>query len=179
MSYQIIDGCPSTSGDNYQLNTISIMRSAAKTYPDVEIVSREKEGSNFRYNYERAYGRMMKLANALKNLGIKPGDRIGVMEWNTYRHFELYFAISGMGAVVLQMNLRLSAADLASGPPELQCPRERPAGLERGSRQFDRQGSIWNAYRFSFTRPLLDHRNLPGALGPNVLSWKPCSPAGF
>jgi fatty-acyl-CoA synthase len=56
---------------------------------------------------------MMKLANALKNLGIKPGDRIGVMEWNTYRHFELYFAISGMGAVVLQMNLRLSAADLA------------------------------------------------------------------
>ncbi|MGO9021768.1 MAG: long-chain fatty acid--CoA ligase [Syntrophobacteraceae bacterium] len=113
MSYQIIDGCPSTSGDNYQLNTISIMRSAAKTYPDVELVSREKEGSNFRYNYERAYERIMKLANALKNLGIKPGDRVGVMEWNTYRHFELYFAISGLGAVALQMNLRLSAADLA------------------------------------------------------------------
>ncbi|SPF38545.1 Long-chain-fatty-acid--CoA ligase [Syntrophobacter sp. SbD1] len=113
MSYQIIDGCPSTMGDDYQLNTISILRSAAKTYPDVEVVSRNKDGSVFRYNYQQVYERIQKLANALRKLGVKPGDRVGVMEWNTYRHFELYFAISGLGAVVLQMNLRLSPVDVS------------------------------------------------------------------
>lgn len=113
MSYQIIDGCPSTSGDDHQLNTISILKSAAKTYPDVEVVSRKRDGSVFRYNYQQAHERIQKLANALRRLGVKPGDRVGVMEWNTYRHFELYFAISGLGAVLLQMNLRLSAVDVS------------------------------------------------------------------
>lgn len=113
MQYSIVDGCPSTSGDNYPLNTSSIIRGAARTYPEVEIVSREMDGTLFRYNYGKAYERIKKLANALKKLGVKPGDRVGVMEWNTYRHFELYFAISGIGAVVLQMNLRLSPVDLA------------------------------------------------------------------
>jgi fatty-acyl-CoA synthase len=113
VSYQIVDGCKSTSGDDYQLNTISILKSAAKTYPEVEVVSRKKDGSVFRYNYQQVHERIQKLANALRRLGVKPGDRVGVMEWNTYRHFELYFAISGMGAVVLQMNLRLSPADIS------------------------------------------------------------------
>ncbi len=113
MSYTIIDGYPSTSGDNYPLNTSSIIRGAAQTYPEVEIVSRKADGTVFRYNYGEAYKRIQKLANALKRLGVKPGDRIGVMEWNTYRHFELYLAISGIGAVVLQMNLRLSTIDLS------------------------------------------------------------------
>ncbi len=113
MSYQMVNGCPSTSGDDCQLNVISILKSAYRTYPEVEIVSRKMDGTIFRYNYKQAYERIQKLANALRNLGVKPGDRIGVMEWNTYRFFELYFAISGIGAVVLQMNLRLSPDDLA------------------------------------------------------------------
>ena len=113
MSYQIIKGCPSTSGDDYQLNVISALKNAYRTYPEVEIVSRNIDGSLFRYNYGRAYERIQKLANALEKLGVKPGDRIGVMEWNTHRFFELYFAISGIGAVVLQMNLRLAPDDLA------------------------------------------------------------------
>ena len=68
MSYQIIKGCPSTSGDDYQLNVISVLKSAYKTYPEVEIVSRKLDGSIFRYNYVQAYERIQKLANALKKL---------------------------------------------------------------------------------------------------------------
>jgi len=113
MTYSIIDGCPSTSGDDYPLNTSTIIKSAAKTYPEVEIVSRNNDGTIFRYNYKKAYERIQRLANALIEMGVKPGDRIGVIEWNTYRHFELYFAIAGIGAVVLQLNLRLSPTDLA------------------------------------------------------------------
>jgi len=113
MSYRIIDGCSSTTGEDFQLNTISILRGAAITYPDVEVVSRKMDGGIFRYNYQQVFERVQKLANALERLGVKPGDRVGVMDWNTHRHFELYFAISGIGAVLLQMNLRLPPDDLS------------------------------------------------------------------
>jgi len=113
MTYSIIDGLPSTSGDNYQLNTSTIIKYAARTFPEVEVISRQIDGKLFRYNYREAHERIKKLANALIRLGVKPGDRIGVMEWNTHHHFELYFAISGIGAVLLQLNLRLSPVDLA------------------------------------------------------------------
>jgi len=59
----VIKGCPSTSGDNYQLNTISFIKGAARTYPEVEIASRKLDGSWFRYNYGQAYLRMQQLAN--------------------------------------------------------------------------------------------------------------------
>jgi fatty-acyl-CoA synthase len=113
MNYSIIEGFPSTSGDDYQLNTSSIIKYANKTFPEVEIVSREIDGTLYRYNYGQAYKRIQKLANALVKIGVNPGDRVGVMEWNTYRHFELYFAISGIGASLLQMNPRLSTVDLS------------------------------------------------------------------
>src|SRR3546814_4818458 len=47
------------------------------------------------------------LANALTKLGVKPGDRIGTLAWNTYRHMELYYGVSGMGAVLHTVNPRL------------------------------------------------------------------------
>ena len=113
MNYSVIEGFPATSGDDYQLNVSTIIKYANKTFPEVEIVSRKTDGTLYRYNYGRAYERIQKLANALVKLGVNPGDRVGVMEWNTYRHFELYFAISGIGASLLQMNPRLSSVDLS------------------------------------------------------------------
>ncbi len=104
-------GCPSTSGDDYQLNLIAFLRHAANTYPEVEIVSKKHDGSLFRYNYQEAYQRVKKLANALVRLGVKPGDRVGVLDWNTHRYKELYFAISGIGAVLVQINPRISNED--------------------------------------------------------------------
>jgi fatty-acyl-CoA synthase len=108
---QLLKGFQSTSGDDYQLNTIFFIKSAARTYPEVEVVSRKLDGSLFRYNYREAYQRIQQLANALVKLGVKPGDRVGVVEWNTHRYWELYQAISGIGAVLLQVNLRISAED--------------------------------------------------------------------
>lgn len=108
MTMGFVKGCPSTSNDDYQLNTISFIRGAARTYPEVEVVSRRLDGGLFRYNYAKAHQRMQQLANALGRLGIRPGDRVAVMEWNTHRYWELYQAISGIGAVLLQANLRVS-----------------------------------------------------------------------
>ena len=106
-----IKGCPSTSMDDYQLNITTLIRHAARNFPEREIVYRTDEGV-FRYNYKEAYKRVNKLATVLKQLGIQPGDRIGVLDWNSRRFFEAYFAIPGIGAVLLQMNLRLASVEL-------------------------------------------------------------------
>ncbi|SFR10396.1 long-chain fatty acid--CoA ligase [Desulfoscipio geothermicus] len=107
----IIKGFPSTSMNDYQLNTTTIIRHAARNFPEREIVYRTSEGV-FRYNYAEAYARIQKMANALEKLGMKTGDRIGVLEWNTHRFYELYYAIPGIGAVLLQMNLRITPDEL-------------------------------------------------------------------
>jgi len=88
-----------------------MIRHTARNFPEREIVYRTPYGI-FRYTYKEAYNRIMRLANVLRKLGINPGDRVGVLDWNTRRHYELYYAIPGTGAVFLQMNLRISSQDL-------------------------------------------------------------------
>lgn len=112
MGNAIVDGFPATSGDDYQLNTITLLRHAARTFPEQEVVSRRIDGTIRRSDYAQTYARVKQAANALVDLGVKPGDRVGIMEWNTHRFFELYFAVSGLGAVVLQLNPRISADHL-------------------------------------------------------------------
>ncbi|MGA8760589.1 MAG: long-chain-fatty-acid--CoA ligase [Stellaceae bacterium] len=85
----------------------SILTHAAANHGDVEIVSRTVEGPIHRYSYREAERRAKQLANALRRLGIGPGDRVGTLAWNTFRHFELYYAISGLGAVCHTINPRL------------------------------------------------------------------------
>jgi len=108
---KIVTGFPSTSQDDYPLNVTTILRHAVRNFAGQEIVSRTRDGI-FRYTYKDAYERIQRLANALESLGIKPGDRVGVLEWNTYRYFESYFGIPGIGAVLLEMNQRLAPPDL-------------------------------------------------------------------
>ena len=80
---------------------------AARNHGDTEIVSRTLEGGIHRYTYKDARVRAKKMAEALLALGIEPGDRIGTLAWNGYRHFELYYGISGMGGVCHTINPRL------------------------------------------------------------------------
>lgn len=109
---RIVTGRPSTHGDSYQLNTTTLIRQSARTYPEQEIVYRTADGGWDRYTYADSYSRMQRIANVLTELGVTPGDVVGVLDWNSRRHFELYWAIPGTAAVMLQMNLRLSTEDL-------------------------------------------------------------------
>jgi len=113
MSHEIVRGLPSTHGDHYQLNTTTIIRHAARTYPEQEIVYRTADGGWDRYTYADAYARIQRSANALRSIGVGPGDVVGILDWNSKRHYELYWAIPGLAAVMLQMNLRLAPEDLA------------------------------------------------------------------
>ena len=106
-----VKGFPSNSQNDYPLNVTTILRHAVRNFAGQEIVSKGRDGI-FRYSYSDAYDRIQRLANALESLGIKPGDRVGVLGWNTYRYMELYFGIPGIGAVHLELNARLAATDL-------------------------------------------------------------------
>ena len=91
----------------------SVIDYAADVFPDVEVVSQTIEGGLHRYGYAQARERIGRLANALLALGVKPGDRVATLAWNGYRHFELYFAIAGIGAVCHTINPRLFPDQIA------------------------------------------------------------------
>jgi fatty-acyl-CoA synthase len=84
-------------GDDYQLNTTTLIRHAARTHGDQEIVYRTGNGGWSRYTYLDCYARTCQAANALRSLGVGAGDRVGVLDWNSRRYFELYYAIPGLG----------------------------------------------------------------------------------
>jgi 3-(methylthio)propionyl---CoA ligase len=87
----------------------NILTHAARHFGDSEIVSRQIEGDVHRYTYRDCHRRARQLANALAALGVKPGDRVGTLAWNGYRHLEIYYAASGSGAVLHTINPRLFA----------------------------------------------------------------------
>lgn len=85
----------------------SLLEFAVDNHPDAEIVTRRVEGDIYRCNWRDIATRSAQLAHALARLGIKPGERVATLAWNTYRHLELYFAVSGSGAVLHTINPRL------------------------------------------------------------------------
>ena len=85
----------------------SLIAHAARYHGQTEIVSRTLDEGIHRYNWAEAEQRSKRLAKALIALGVQPGQRVGTMAWNTYRHLEAYYAIAGMGAVTHTINPRL------------------------------------------------------------------------
>jgi acyl-CoA synthetase (AMP-forming)/AMP-acid ligase II len=80
---------------------------AAEHHGRTEIVARTIEGDLHRYTYAQAQRRAKRLAQALLRLGIKPGERVASLAWNTHRHFEMFYGVTGMGAVLHTVNPRL------------------------------------------------------------------------
>lgn len=80
--------------------------------PDVEIVSKMRDKTH-RYTYADLGSRTRQLANALTRLGVRAGDRVATLAWNSYRHLEIYYAVPCMGAIVHTLNLRLAPDQLA------------------------------------------------------------------
>ncbi|HEY9217432.1 MAG TPA: long-chain fatty acid--CoA ligase [Phenylobacterium sp.] len=91
----------------------SILEYAARYHGDREIVTRTVEGPIHRYDYAGALARAKRMANALVAMGVKPGDRVATLAWSTHRHFELYYAVSGIGAILHTVNPRLHADQIA------------------------------------------------------------------
>src|SRR5262245_38558178 len=95
------------------LTVSSLIRHADRWHGDTEIVSRLVEGGIHRYDWREAHQRSRKLAKALAVLGVKPGERVATLAWNTFRHLEIYFAVSGSGSVCHTVNPRLFPDQIA------------------------------------------------------------------
>ena len=80
---------------------------AAIFHGDQEIVTLPVEGGVHRYSWRDCHARSKKVAQALERMGVKEGDVIGTLAWNTYRHVEMWYGIAGMGAVAHTINPRL------------------------------------------------------------------------
>lgn len=91
----------------------SILAHAARHHADTEIVTRRTEGDLHRYGYRECEQRARRLPKSLVALGMNPGDRIGTLAWNGYRHLETYYAVSGAGAIVHTINPRLFPDQIA------------------------------------------------------------------
>jgi fatty-acyl-CoA synthase len=87
----------------------SLLVHAERHHGEQEIVSRRVEGDIHRTTYRELAARSRRMANALAGLGIKSGDRVATLAWNGHRHLELYYAVSGSGAVLHTLNPRLHA----------------------------------------------------------------------
>ncbi len=85
----------------------AVLEHAARFHRETEIVSRREDGGLHRYTYGEAARRSRRLANALVALGLTPGQRVGTLAWNGFRHLELYYAVPGAGFVCHTINPRL------------------------------------------------------------------------
>ena len=96
---------------DYPLLVRHIADRAATVFGERELVSRGQDGVE-RTTYARVVERAHRLASALHELGIRPGDRVATFAWNSHRHLELYLAVPSMGAVLHTLNIRLFEDDL-------------------------------------------------------------------
>jgi len=98
---------------NQPLLISSIIEFAARHFGSNEIVSRRVEGDLHRYTYRECEARARRMAHVLQGLGVQMGDRVATLAWNGYRHLELYYAVSGSGAVMHTVNPRLHPEQIA------------------------------------------------------------------
>jgi fatty-acyl-CoA synthase len=99
---------PTPSAYNYQLIIKHLLNTPLTYSPDQEIVYRDK----LRYTYRDLGRRIQQLANGLQDLGVKPGDTVAMMDWDSHRYLECFFAVPMMGAVLHTINIRLSPDQL-------------------------------------------------------------------
>ena len=97
---------------DWPLRVSNIIDHAAKYHANRPVTSRSVEGPITHSTWGQVHTRAIKVSQALVRLGIKPGDMIGCMAWNTTRHLEIWYGVPGAGGVLHSLNPRLSADQL-------------------------------------------------------------------
>src|ERR1700761_9487796 len=92
---------------NHPLLITTLLNYAASWHGTREIVSRDPNGAFHRTNWSGIAARARQVANALDALDVPPGGRVATLAWNSYRHLELYYGVSGSGRILHTVNPRL------------------------------------------------------------------------
>ena len=90
-----------------------VIEHAAKYHGSQEVVTRSVEGPIHRTNYRQIHERALKVSQMLERDGIKLGDRVATIAWNTWRHLECWYGIMGIGAICHTVNPRLFPEQIA------------------------------------------------------------------
>jgi fatty-acyl-CoA synthase len=98
--------------DDFPLTLHHMLRRMRTVHPDSQVITLTAPGSTERASFAQTAERVDRLARALTELGVAPGDRVATFAWNNQRHFELYMAIPCIGAVLHTLNVRLFAEQL-------------------------------------------------------------------
>ncbi len=98
--------------DDFPLTLHHIRRRMAAMSPDASVLTLAEPGVVERATFAEVSERIDRLARVLRGLDVEPGQRIATFAWNNQRHFELYFAIPCLGAVLHTLNIRLFAEQL-------------------------------------------------------------------
>ncbi len=93
--------------DDFPLTLNHIRRGMRSRSPDASVITLTEPGHVERATFAEVSDRVDRLARALERLGVREGDRVGTFAWNNQRHFELYFAVPCVGAVLHTLNIRL------------------------------------------------------------------------
>ena len=94
-----------------------IIEHAAAIHGTQEVVTRSVEGPIHRTNYRQIHDRALKVSQVLERDGIKLGDRVATIAWNTWRHLECWYGIMGIGAICHTVNPRLFPEQIANPSP--------------------------------------------------------------
>jgi len=98
---------------DYPLVLPAIVRRVETLFPNRKVVSRRPDRTICRVTYRQVVDRVRRLAVALQDLGVKPGDRVATLAWASQEHLEAYLAIPSLGGVLHTLNLRLHPDDLS------------------------------------------------------------------
>lgn len=98
---------------DYQLTIPAMARRAERLHPEKSIVARQSDGTVHRTTYDEVLRRSKRLIGALRELGVRRGDRVATFCWNHHQHLEAYYGVPSMGAVTHMLNIRLHADELA------------------------------------------------------------------
>jgi len=98
---------------HHALMISDLIEHAATVHKNREIYTLNTDMSEHRYSWSECAKRVRKLANALLDAGVEKGDRIATIAWNNYRHIEIYYAVSSIGAIVHTINPRLKPQQIA------------------------------------------------------------------
>src|SRR5712671_4047326 len=98
---------PGLMQDDFPLTLHHIRRAMRTNSPDARVITHIEPGTRASASFAEVHARVDRLARVLQRLGVQQGDRVGTFAWNNQRHFELYFAIPCVGAVLHTLNIRL------------------------------------------------------------------------
>ncbi|HCB08751.1 MAG TPA: long-chain fatty acid--CoA ligase, partial [Alteromonas sp.] len=107
MPVKILQGAD--NAQPYPLLIKQIFASAGRFEPDNQIIYRGEQS----FSYSEFTRRVQQLANALKAAGVEAGDTVAVMDWDSHRYLECYFAVPMLGAILHHVNIRLSPEQVA------------------------------------------------------------------